>query len=242
VCNSSGNCGPATGIAGGCCETGATYEGDRQCSMGGGTGPNGQYTQADCDLYFDPVFVPTGTCALHGICISTGPGATPVPTPTPLPRFIDNGNQTITDRQTGLQWEKKDSRDGDSWYGNPHDTDNGYSWSALFSDGPTGSAFTEFLVRLNGSNFGGHSDWRLPTVAELATILLPSCPPAPPGATYLTWNGCLDPAMGPTGLRGYWSSESADFFGARTVRFGYGGFYLYPKIWDQHVRAVRTGP
>src|SRR5262249_31397738 len=33
--------------------------------------------------------------------------ATPIPTATPGPRFVDNGDGTVTDNQTGLQWEKK---------------------------------------------------------------------------------------------------------------------------------------
>ncbi len=39
------------------------------------------------------------------------------------PRFVDNGNGTITDRQTGLMWEKKTTD------GSIHDLYNSYSWS-----------------------------------------------------------------------------------------------------------------
>lgn len=50
-----------------------------------------------------------------------------------LPRFADNHDGTITDRRTGLMWEKKIGLDlsGDaSDFGNPHDADNAYAWSA----------------------------------------------------------------------------------------------------------------
>jgi hypothetical protein len=47
------------------------------------------------------------------------------PTRTPTPRFIDNGNGTITDRQTGLMWEKKDHSGG------LHDLDKFYTWAGL---------------------------------------------------------------------------------------------------------------
>ena len=43
--------------------------------------------------------------------------------PTPGPRFVDNGDGTITDTKTGLQWEKK-SDDGTI-----HDQDDTYTWT-----------------------------------------------------------------------------------------------------------------
>jgi class 3 adenylate cyclase len=62
--------------------------------------------------------------------------------------FVDNGNGTITDRATGLMWEGGGS--------------------------PSARIFkrSEFYVRnLNEDKFAGYSDWRLPTVEELASLL-----------------------------------------------------------------------
>jgi hypothetical protein len=114
------------------------------------------------------------------------------------PRFVDNGDGTICDHQTGLMWEMKDAEDGVQDLANPHDVDNRYTWTSG-ADGdftnPDGTAFTDFLPRLNGEiagsvpseQLGGHSDWRLPTSAELQTILdLSFCSP------------CIDPVFGPT--------------------------------------------
>ncbi len=46
------------------------------------------------------------------------------------PRFADNGDGTVTDRLTALQWEKKANLDGMINFADPHDADNGYAWTA----------------------------------------------------------------------------------------------------------------
>ena len=81
--------------------------------------------------------------------------------------FRDNGDGTITDTTTGLMWEKKDLGTG-----NPlHDRDTSYTWTAGTIN-PDGTLFTTFLAGLNaGTGFANHTDWRIPTIAELETIL-----------------------------------------------------------------------
>ncbi|MBN1523856.1 MAG: DUF1566 domain-containing protein [Spirochaetales bacterium] len=69
--------------------------------------------------------------------------------PWPSPRFNDNGNGTVTDNLTGLMWLKT-----------PGTT--GYSWSAACSTG---------LAAFNTALVGGYSDWRMPNVNELASIV-----------------------------------------------------------------------
>jgi len=44
-------------------------------------------------------------------------------------RFVDNGDGTITDHDTGLVWEKKIQLDEDPDPANPHDADNEYAWA-----------------------------------------------------------------------------------------------------------------
>jgi hypothetical protein len=97
-------------------------------------------------------------------------------------RFVDNGDGTITDYQTGLMWEKKDDNNA----GGIHDMDNYYTWSTGSPWNPDGTAFTVFLETLNntcdgdestpcttdgdctgiGNGLCGHAgyrDWRLPS-------------------------------------------------------------------------------
>ncbi len=113
-------------------------------------------------------------------------------------RLADNGDGTVTDRLTGLQWEKKQNMDSTPNPADPHDTDNAYSWSTT-GTAADGLAFTDLLAALNTTCFAGHCDWRLPTIGELQTLLL---------APYSL--GGIDPIFGPTDFSSteYWSSQS----------------------------------
>jgi hypothetical protein len=94
-------------------------------------------------------------------------------------RFTDNGDGTISDALTGLMWEKKGHLDGTpvvctdaATCPDPHDADNLYTYSFDNPTGPPGKVFTVFLAQLNaGGGFAGHTDWRLPTRAELQGLV-----------------------------------------------------------------------
>ena len=62
--------------------------------------------------------------------------------------FVDNGDGTITDRATGLMWERGGS-----------ETDRDKDRAVFYVD------------KLNKSRFAGYSNWRLPTLEELASLL-----------------------------------------------------------------------
>lgn len=129
-------------------------------------------------------------------------------------RFVDNGDGTVSDRQTGLQWEKKTTEPGSGGsLSDPHDVDNEYTWSV--NGGPDGTVFTSFLAGLNQGapgvgnclsdgtgGFAGHCDWRLPTIAELQTIVDTTVPGCQSGAP------CIDPIFEPIagGTSAYWSA------------------------------------
>lgn len=64
--------------------------------------------------------------------------------------LVDNGDGTITDRATGLMWEK------------------GGSSSLLPYD-----QAKKYVSRLNRENFSGYNNWRIPTLEELWSLLEP---------------------------------------------------------------------
>jgi hypothetical protein len=179
--------------------------------------------------------------------------------PAPGPRFVDNGDGTVTDTKTGLQWEKKDSKDleeppepivcpGPPSCTNPHDADNQYTWSAAGSS-PDGSAFTDFLPQLNsGNGFAGHKDWRLPTVVELQSLVdygqaNPAIDPifsAPCTSTCtVTTCSCTVPDF-------YWTSTAGVKLppaepGSWTIEFFRGVVELFDPTLPHYVRGVRGG-
>jgi|GEM_PF-1806516 len=62
--------------------------------------------------------------------------------------YRDNGDGTVTDRRTGLMWQRD---------GSPGVVD----WNEA----------GEYVEKLNQERFAGHDDWRLPTVEELASLM-----------------------------------------------------------------------
>lgn len=151
------------------------------------------------------------------------------------PRFVDNGDGTVTDNLTALIWEKKTDD------GSVHDWDNLYTWST--SDGDSndedGTVFTEFLSTLNTDGFAGANGWRLPTFVEILTLLLPEPTPC-------TTSPCIDPAFGPyTQPASYWSATTENaldlFFKTQQVSFSDGSYSIPAKTDAHYARAVRGG-
>lgn len=162
-------------------------------------------------------------------------------------RYGDNGD-TVTNYDSGLMWEKKgagtcsnapiicvDSTDcgTGTCVGDMHYVNGTYSWvNAQALVGGT-SADGSSLAGFPG--FAGYSDWRLPTIAELQTILLNPSP--------CNTSPCIDPVFGLTAAGGYWSSTTLDINGgvAWGVGFENGLVGTYSKATSLYVRAVRDG-
>lgn len=165
-------------------------------------------------------------------------------------RYIDNGDGTVSDLNTGLQWEKKVDIGVCTPYAECaiHDKEDTPAWS---NGGgvPDGEAFTYFLGTLNGGTssdgtdtptpcFTGHCDWRLPTVQELAGILDLTRGSCGGG------NGpCIDPAFGPTQANFYWSATTyAGYPNFAWLVVFYDGLVVnFDKTNTIYVRAVRGG-
>ena len=141
--------------------------------------------------------------------------------------YTDNGDGTITDNNTGLMWAKK-SDDGSI-----HDKDNSYTRANAFAVHVAG------LNTLNGgTGFAGHTDWRLPNVKELQSIVnYQNVSPAVSSA----FNDCGNGSC--TAADPYWSSTSfaVDPTNAWFVNFVGGHVIEDSKDHTFRVRAVRGG-
>ncbi len=171
-------------------------------------------------------------------------------------RFEDTGS-TIIDhlvdasigRYSEVEWEKKDSSGGGANLVNPHDVDNLYTWAATAVSAPSGTAFSDFLFKLNGTTaepttgaattttgcYANHCDWRLPNIDELKSIaiLSPGCAGAP----------CTqDNVFLPNKSLRYWSNSSfaAPTTGAYFLDFSDGTPSADDKTVSYSVRAVRS--
>jgi len=163
------------------------------------------------------------------------------------PRFVDNGDGTVTDTKTGLMWEKKTTD------GSVHDMNKTYTWSTGTND-PDGTVFTVFLAKLNdtlggGAHcFAGYCDWRLPSEdgqnppgtgpEELETIVDQT-----QGVCGGGTGACVYPALAPTALNGYWSATTVagnPGFDV-SVYFETGNASYEGKTSHGYVRAVRSG-
>ena len=147
----------------------------------------------------------------------------------------------VKDNTTGLIWEMKTGRDGVKNYSDPHDADNTYTWvdsSQAASGGNAGAAddgrnTQSFIDALNSAHFGGYSDWRLPSLKELNSIVNYDIPS--PGPTI---NAAFFPN---TQSSFYWSSTASAGYDYRAwvVGFDDGYGHNYGKYGYYYVRAVR---
>ncbi len=109
------------------------------------------------------------------LCVSPGPGL-------PSPEYIDHGDGTVTDRSTGLTWQK---------------CNRGQNNDSTCTGTGTQQTWTDALAYCNSLNLAARN-WRLPSVNELKSL-----------ANYSTANPAVNTSMFP-GTRAdfYWSATT----------------------------------
>ncbi|MCI5114223.1 MAG: DUF1566 domain-containing protein [Candidatus Electrothrix sp. AX1] len=156
-----------------------------------------------------------------------------IPASTPDSQLIDNGDGTVTDTKTGLMW--KQCLEGLS--GDCSGIADTFTWQqALLQPG---------TVNANGG-FAGYTDWRLPNIQELNSLVEEQCyEPAinltyfPNTPTYLSntptsyvwfvWSGSPDA-----------DNSDVTFHSAWNVNFTNGDSGAYNRTDSYAVRLVRN--
>ena len=149
-----------------------------------------------------------------------------------------NNWSMVRDNVNGLIWEVKQNRDDFADYSNPHDADNKYTWydrspgtlgGSIGTPG-NGTDTEDYINALNNSYYGGHNDWRLPTINELCWLIdLSGCRPAI-AEDFFSQTSLAD---------GYWSSTNRLRTSTWHVHFGIGHASYEGNSNSNCVRAVR---
>ena len=148
--------------------------------------------------------------------------------------YQDNGDGTVTDLNTGLQWQKR-SDDGSI-----SDRDTTFSFANAAAH----------ITALNAANFAGRNDWRLPNIRELQSLVnYGAANPAIMSSAFHTncFGGCTVLNCSCTAFLHHWSSTTATNTPASafTVNFSDGTVGVFTKSGVGNVfavRAVRGGP
>jgi len=138
---------------------------------------------------------------------------------TPTADFIDHGNGTVTHTKTGLMWKR--CAEGQTWgAGACTGASATMNWQSALQQAQT----------VNGVGFAGFTDWRVPNIKELGSIVEEQCT-APSANT----------AIFPANISVIWSSTG--YLGsAWNVDFNFGNSDFNAKAAGYGVRLVRGGP
>ncbi|MDX8392455.1 MAG: DUF1566 domain-containing protein [Mariprofundaceae bacterium] len=142
---------------------------------------------------------------------------------TPTADFTDNGNGTVTHTKTSLMWKR--CSEGQAWNGTTcTGTATTYSWQGALQQAETLN---------NGGGFATFTNWRVPNIKELSSIVERQC--ASPAI-----NAAIFPA---TVNSQYWSASpiAANATNAWDVSFPDGLDFVRNKSGSVNVRLVRGG-
>ena len=135
------------------------------------------------------------------------------------PSYTDNGNFTVTDNITGLVWKK---------------CSEGQINNATCSGAAATYTWLGAIGQCEGLTFAGASDWRLPNIKELMSIV-----------DYGTHDSSkIGTCFTNTYPYYYWSSTPVvpGTSSAWNVDFNYGYVYYYNRANHYYIRCVRAGP
>lgn len=135
-------------------------------------------------------------------------------------RFIDNGDETVTDKITSLMWMKKDS-----W----HDLKRFLTYRQA----------KKYLVKMNQEAFAGYSDWRFPAKEEAHSLYLRD--KAKSIKDKYEMEIYIDPVFEAEGGYNTWTSQIRGSITAYVYSFvsGTGGHKEVDDSLDTSIRLVR---
>ena len=139
-------------------------------------------------------------------------------------RYTDNGDGTISDHQTGLMWSKCS-------YGQTYDANDANSDGIICEGSPAFGTWQQAFAWAADSTDHGHSDWRLPNIKELGSIVdFGSAKPA------INQSIFPNTASGP-----YWSSTPSRANVHQTIYIGFqaGDYGPSDRISNLYLRLVR---
>ena len=146
--------------------------------------------------------------------------------PTSGVHYQDNGDGTITDNATGLMWLQDPSLAGGGSYPN--------TWATALNT-PATMTWANAIINCEALTYATYSDWRLPNIKELQSIV-----------NY----GRLSPTIGESTLESPWvNTQSGDYWSSTTYAgdasyaWGadfYNGYVVGDgKTFEYYVRCVR---
>jgi hypothetical protein len=169
------------------------------------------------------------------VCSFPGDGQNVASFPLPAPSthgvplaYEDCGDGTIVDLNTGFMWEKKvaGGTDGTTCLTAPHGVESQCTWAQA-----TGAWLTALNTE-GGTGYAGYTDWGLPDVKKLQSIL-----------NFANLNPAIDAAFGLTKANFHWSATTRKNLStsAWNVSFFDGMTRDDDKTNVRWVRAVRIG-
>ena len=168
-----------------------------------------------------PLFAIVSPARAVTSCAAANPNTSSVTESTPTSDFTINGNGTVTHAKTGLMWKQ---------------CEEGLSGATCATGPATTMTWANALAAANTANtaaYAGFTDWRLPNIKELESIV-----------ELCGFNPAINLTVFPNTLASvFWSGTSYSPFPADAwgVRFFDGDAYVYDNTLSLYARLVRGG-